>query len=589
MREPRRGPVASLVQRVLPFAAAAAGLAAAGLSAALWPWSGCHCTDWAPAEKAAVIGIGLLYVLVGLIAWLRPATRRVGVLMSGVGIGWYTFVLPFVPNRWTYTLGQLTVNASLVLLAHLAVAFPTGRLRTRFDRVVVALTYGLNVPARLSFLVFRDPAPAYPTSYNLLLIRPDPTLDGVGRTIFAIQGVAMTLLVTAAVLRHWYQGSRVARRALAPLLWAAFPSTTCLVALIALDVTRSSLPLLLGLGAVAVGFLVGVLRTELDHASVSRLVIELGGSPGPAGLRDALARTLHDPSLTLAYWLPQRRGYVDPDGLPVQLPEPASDRAVTVLQSGGEPIAAVVHDAALEHEPELLRSTMAAARLAIENERFQAEIRSRIAEVRASRSRLVAASDAERRRIERSLRERVERPLIAVAEALGEARDSLRPAGDPAVATELGRAVADSRAAVEELRQLAHGVHPAVLTEAGLGPALEVLAESVPLPVTTAGPPAGVRLPASVEAAAYFVVGEALTNVVKHACASSVTVRVLVVDDRLLGEVADDGVGGAVPGPGSGLQGLADRVDALDGRLWVLSPRGGGTRVRFALPSRCQH
>src|SRR5204863_5988200 len=106
-----------------------------------------------------------------------------------------------------------------------------------------------------------------------------------------------------------------------------------------------------------------------------------------------------------------------------------------------------------------------------------------------------------------------------------------------------------------------------------------------PLQVTIAGPPAGDRLPAGVEAAAYFVIAEALTNVVKHARAGAVTVTVTLADGRLLGEVADDGVGGAAPAPGSGLQGLADRVDALDGRLWVLSPPGGGTRVRFALPA----
>jgi signal transduction histidine kinase len=208
------------------------------------------------------------------------------------------------------------------------------------------------------------------------------------------------------------------------------------------------------------------------------------------------------------------------------------------------------------------------------------------AAVRASRARIVAAAAAERLRIERRLRDRVEPRLAALTATLSQAREALRHGGDPTLAAALDRAVAGSREATEALRELARGVHPAILVDAGLLPALEVAARSLPLPVTIEGPTVAERPPPSVEAAAYFVVMEALTNVVEHARATAATVTVAFAAGRLRAEVRDDGAGGAAPGRGgSGLRGMADRVEALDGFLEVVSPAGGGTRVRFWLPA----
>ncbi len=225
----------------------------------------------------------------------------------------------------------------------------------------------------------------------------------------------------------------------------------------------------------------------------------------------------------------------------------------------------------------------AAAGLAMENERLHAEVLARLEEVRASRTRIVAAADSARRQVERDLHDGAQQRLVALTLAVGIARTRIESAPDPALAGLLQQASDEAGQALRELRDLAQGLHPAVLTEAGLGPALESLAERSPAPVELSVSTEG-RLPVPVEVAAYYVVSEALANVAKHAQASSVTVRVDRKGERLHLEVADDGVGGAGVRPGSGLEGLADRVAALDGSLEVDSPTGGGTRVRVVLP-----
>jgi signal transduction histidine kinase len=221
--------------------------------------------------------------------------------------------------------------------------------------------------------------------------------------------------------------------------------------------------------------------------------------------------------------------------------------------------------------------------LAIDNERLQAEIRAQLHEVRASRARIVQAADAERRRIERDLHDGSQQRLVTLSMALALARTRLGQTPDPQLDGLLVEAAGEVQLALSELRELARGIHPAILTEAGLGPALESLAQRSPVRVQIVATPA-VRLPAAIEAAAYFVVAEALANVAKYASASNVTVAARVLDGVLCVEVVDDGRGGADTARGTGLQGLGDRVGALDGCFDVISPPGGGTCVRAELP-----
>jgi signal transduction histidine kinase len=324
----------------------------------------------------------------------------------------------------------------------------------------------------------------------------------------------------------------------------------------------------------------GMLWGGAGRGAVADLVVELERTP-PGSVQVALARALGDPSVELALWLPERAAYVDHEGRPLELPT-WSGRAVTVLGPAEAPVAALVHDPALLERPALLRSAGAAARLALENERLQAELRLQLAEVRASRVRIVTAGDEERRRLERDLHDGAQQRLLSLGLALQLVRAELGREANGA-ATLLGEAEAELAAALEELRRLAHGIHPAVLTEHGLGPAVKTLAARSPIPVEVERLPVG-QLPAPLEAAAYFVVSEALANAAKHSHASVVSVAVACDEGSLVVEVADDGVGGAAPRPGSGLAGLADRVQTLDGRLIVESEAGCGTRLRAKLP-----
>jgi signal transduction histidine kinase len=243
---------------------------------------------------------------------------------------------------------------------------------------------------------------------------------------------------------------------------------------------------------------------------------------------------------------------------------------VTVLEHDGNPIAALVHDRSLLDDPELVQAVGAAASLALENARLQAELRAQLEEVRASRARIVSAGDAERRRLERDLHDGAQQRLLGVRLALQLARGRLADGG--AVTDEL-LAEVDTEVvdALEELRVLARGIHRAILTEEGLAAALAALARRAPVPVELTVCPQ--RLPAPVEATAYFVAAEALANVAKHANACRVAIEVTRRNGTLGVQVADDGVGGADPG-GAGLRGLRDRVEALDGRLEIESPSG---------------
>jgi signal transduction histidine kinase len=313
-------------------------------------------------------------------------------------------------------------------------------------------------------------------------------------------------------------------------------------------------------------------------SAVNELVARLGAGSGD--LQVALADALRDPSLALAYWLPERGEWVDARGETVALPDDAS--RCTPVERDGRTIAMLVHDPSLAEEPELVHAVGGAAALALENERLTAELRATVSELRASRARIVESADAARRKIERDLHDGAQQRLVALALSLRLARS--RVADDPAAAGELlDGASQNLDEAIRELRELARGIHPAVLSDRGLGSALEALAQRMPLPIEIAGVPAE-RLPAPVEAAAYFVVAEALTNVARYADASHASVDVHCSDRTLIVTVSDDGIGGADPANGSGLNGLSDRIAALDGRLEVSSPPGRGTTVRAVIP-----
>jgi signal transduction histidine kinase len=300
-----------------------------------------------------------------------------------------------------------------------------------------------------------------------------------------------------------------------------------------------------------------------------------------APVRELLAESLGDHSVAIAYWLPDRGMFVDETGRRVELPHPASGRTWTAVERDGRPVAAIVHDAALDTTSELVQAAAAASSLAIDNERLKADLRARLEELRVSRLRIVEATDEARRRIERDLHDGAQQQLVALALELRLLRGRL--ADHPDVVPLVDGLSERLASALAELRELARGIHPSILTEQGLAPAIDALADRTPVTVR-AQVDVEERFAAPVEAAAYFVVAEALTNVVKYADAAAVDVAVRRDAGLIVVDVADDGVGGVDVASGSGLRGLQDRLAAVDGELEIESPPGGGTRVHARIP-----
>jgi signal transduction histidine kinase len=546
---------------------------------------------WPTASVALVVVIGLAFVGSGLLARVRRPENRTGVLLMLVGFSWFGVALGSSDRSLVWTLGYAEGAVIVAFFIHLVLAFPSGRLETKAERRVAAGTYAVALVLQPAWMLFDDlhdlkcdDCPA-----NAFLIHHDDTLAFVLGlpTLAAVLGVLLAVVVI--LVRRWRAASPPLRRVLAPVYLSSGATLVILVVQNALAPFSDFgagvfewLPVV-ALFTVPLSFLGGLMRTRLKRTAVADLMTELAEPPGPGGLRRALARALGDPSLELAYWVGDG-SYVDPDGRAVALPADGGVRVATAVERSGRPVAAIVHDASLRDHPELVDAVVAAAGLALENERLQAELRARLEELRASRFRLVETADVERRRLERNLHDGAQQRLVALSLSLALARREFE--SDPAAVELVEQTRSDLGEALNELRELARGIHPPLLTDRGLKPALESLANRALVPVELAGL-SDDRLPAGVEAAAYYFVAEALTNVAKYAQASKASVRVERANRSVTVEVSDDGIGGADARRGSGLRGLADRVEALDGRLDVHSPPGAGTRLRAEIP--CDH
>ena len=312
-------------------------------------------------------------------------------------------------------------------------------------------------------------------------------------------------------------------------------------------------------------------------------MVDLGRSEAPGALRDLLAVALRDPSLRVGFYVSAGDGYIDAAGRRLDLDALNGTHVITRITSDDEPLAVFVSDARQAHDPELLDAVLGAARAALENERLHGELRAQLREVRASRERLVTAGDVERQRIERNLHDGAQQRLVSLTMAVRLLRVQLGDDIPPAAVEALENLQRELDCAVDELRELARGIHPAILTDEGLVPALRSLPERCVLPVQLSGN-LDFRPAPAIEAAAYFVASEALTNAVRHSHASAVTIDVAIDRGELQVVVADDGIGGANP-HGAGLRGLGDRVAALGGDLVIQSPPEGGTRVCASLPT----
>ena len=568
----------------MALAALAAGVGAALLAA------GRVDEPYQTADAPLALLVGWTFVASGLVAWRQRPGNRLGPVMIFTGFAWFATFLTDAHAGWPFTLGTAIQSVYLVGFVYLVLSFPTGRLRGRADMALIAGAIALVTVVEWTSLLFSE-------SHAVLCDRCPPNVllvernDGLASGLLQLQritGVALALLTVVLLVRRWRAATAAERRSVAPVLWAGSATVVVLAVSIANDVVGEPLgqlgkwALYCVFASVPIAVLVVLLQRRLARGAVAGLVVELGEGADGTDLRDALARALGDPSLDVAYWFPSGDRYVDRDGQRIELPGPGTGRTATVVERDGQPIAALVHDSALAENAELVRSVCAAAALTLENERLQAALRARLAELQASRARLVEATETERRRIERDLHDGTQQRLVSLAMSLGLAESKL--ADDPGAAAPLVREARETLAlALAELRELSQGIYPSLLTERGLGAALDDLCRRAALPATLdASLP--VRLPQQVEAAAYFVTSEALANAAKHSHATEVRIRARLERGVLLVEIADDGIGGAGTGSGTGLRGLADRVEALGGRLTLSSPPGRGTTIRAEIP-----
>ena len=507
---------------------------ATGVALAVLEWQASPNAD--RSVLAFDMAVGLAFVVAAVVTMGVPTAPRIALLLLGAGFAWFAGAV--VP---------LASGAYLGFLAHFLVAFPTGRLDRPVQRAVVAAGYVLGLVA----------AP----------------LGVVGLDAALLGAVAVTTLVRASATAGPLRRGRMAAGVVAAVIAVAF-------ALLGAGVAGNTIDVATGRLVLASVLIVSTLALAIDlrwggwsRDALTRLVIDLGDRAQATTLRDRLAAALDDPTLVIGYGPADGGTYVDDDGRPVELPALDSGRVAVPLRSADRQMGVLVRDEQWPIDPVMADGVAAAAELALGNARLHATTRQQVADVAASRERLIAAAEAERQRIRRELDGGVMRRLGKVREALI-ASMTLGPAREPLLD--------HASSVLRQLAELSDGLGPASALGNGLAPAMRRLVLESSVPAVAAGPDE--RLPPLVEATAYFVCSEGLANVAKHAHATRVSIGARVRDGRLLVEVVDDGVGGAAPSPGSGLDGLRQRVESSGGRLTIEARREGGTRLLAELP-----
>ena len=525
----------------------------------------------------------LPYILCGLFAWRRKPESRFGPLMIVAGFVTMLSAISAANSNLVFTVGRAFDLVPFAVFMHVFLAFPTGVLRSWGERLLVGATYAaafLNVVGLM--LGGFDPGNAF-----AVIDVPELAADLLRVQLIAISVLFLVGFVVL-VSRRGAPGRPLPTpvRVLVNFFSVAFVMGAVLLLSLALEIPLAAYltiqrTMFFVVGLAPFVFLLAILDARLARSAVGDLLVELRSQPAPSDLGEPLSRALRDPTVSLAYWLPQYDTWADQDGRAVSLPGPNEPRSVTLIDSEGGHLAALVHDPSLDDEPELLEAVGAAAGIALEKGRLQVELKAKLQELEGSRERVIEAGQQERKRLERNLHDGAQQRLVALSLELGVY--AMRLANDPEAQSQIEAARKEIAISLEELRDVARGLHPAVVTGHGLGVALQSLAAGSPVPVKL-NVAIGTRLDEPIEVAAYYVVSESLANIGKHAKAKSVTIDVIHEGDELVVEVVDDGVGGADSERGTGLRGLADRVEALGGRLRVWTPSGGGTRVRAEMP-----
>ena len=576
-----RSPVARSLGAALITLAVSAALVGA-IELALFPASGIH-----PVWVLDLFTVGgLIYAAAGLVAWWRRPSNGLGVIMFGGALVWLTVALANTAVTVLAAVGIVLASVPLAIIVHLLLAFPSGRLQSPTARWVTGLGYATTVVLQVPLYVFVPSG----SPGGILAAADRPGLAAAGAWLQDLVGLGVmlaTALILAARLRR---APRAQRRGLLPL------DLYGIAAVLLTPLLRSTIQPLTGMSAAAiaamqivalslvpVAFAAGMLRGGFARTSeIQELGAWLGADAASRpSLERALARALGDDSVRLAYWMPAQHAYTGANGRPLAVPGAGHGRAAAEIRLDGRRIGAIIYDGTLIEDPGLVQAAGQVVAIAVDRERLTAELLASQEELRESRIRLVTAADAERRRIAQNLHDGLQTKLVLLA------LEAQQLAGEPGAGRAVARAATVLRgridAAAAELRELVHAVMPAPLIERGLAAAAEDLADRMPLPTELDIGVDG-TLPDAVSATAYFVIAEGLSNAVKHAQASKLSLSLTRAGGTLLVEVRDDGIGGAAPGSGLGLRSLADRVDTLGGRLFVTSQAGLGTSLRAELP-----
>jgi signal transduction histidine kinase len=541
-----------------------------------------------PAARVADIVAGLSLLLAGGLACTQPRARRLGLLVVLAGLAWFGADWEGADDAPTLlrSLGALVAPFSLALVLHLALALPGGRIRSPVARTVVAGAYAITAAVSVGRALLRDPLLDLHCwrncGDNALLVHADPGIASALGEMWLWSALAIALGLVALGARRLLAATRPARRVVTPLLGPAVlvgaTEAAYAVALLRTpledperaDFAAIFLARSIAYTALAAGLAWSIVRVPRTRAHMARLASELGEAPSPGRLREALAAALGDPDVDVLYPRPGSEQLIDADGRPTSPTAPG--RAIARIIRRSRTLALVLHDPALVNERELERALGSAARLAVENEALRAEALAQLRELRDSRTRVVEAGDAERRRLERNLHDGAQQRLLALSYDLRLARAGAAGDGDHELVALLDAAGDESATALDELRELAHGIYPAILTEAGLPPALETLADQAPLPVEL-GEVEAARLPPAVETTAYVTVADAIEDARRRG-ASFLAARVVREGDDLLITAEDDGAPRSAPPVH-----LADRVGALGG-----SVNAGERTLRAEIP-----
>jgi signal transduction histidine kinase len=529
--------------------------------------------------------VGLVLVVVtigaGLAAWARRPDTPIGRRLVALGLLSFTDALLRSNDASIFTVGNLVAASSAAVLANVVVTYPSGRTETRLERVVLTGTYGVVAffcIARATTTDFGPRCVRCPDNHLYVGGYPD-VFDAVNRVSAVLVALAATGIAIVLAAK-WRRSGRAARRVLGP----PYVSAAVIVALLIAThpsfdnrgpTAGGGLVVTLALFSFPITIAIGLTRGHMARAAASDLLIDLAHD---GDLEEATARALGDPTARLFRSVPA--GFLEPTAPQTSV---APGRRRAIVERGGRQLGVVEHDAALADEPERLTAVLSAIGLALDRARLADEVQTQLDLVASSRARIVAAADEERRRIERNLHDGAQQRLVGASMLVRRARSRAQAAGDAEQAALLTSAANEVDQGLREIRELARGLQPPMLTDRGLVAALECLAEAASIPTSVRS-----RLedrPASVvETAAYFVASESLANAAKHAHATSVVITAERCDDDLIVRIDDDGHGGAVVVDRGGLAGLRDRVEALGGALLVDSRPGRGTTVMARLP-----